>query len=147
MASGSVLFEENDSSKNTISDPQRWALSYCQSLKDMAPLLRSLQAWGFRPHRLQQPPSFYGYKESELSTSPLGLKALSIPFPNRLPPKQGKCSCRCLVTSFLENSGWRRRALSWEWPNLSSSAELIDQSQFSKSQLFCAIISTSSFHL
>ena len=147
MASGSVFFEENNSSRNTIWDPRRWAPSYCQSLEDIALLLRRLQAWGSCPHRLQQSLSFYGYKESKLPISPLGPRALSIPFPNRLPPRQGKCSCKCLVTSSSKKLGWGGWAPSWEWPNPSSSAEFIDQCQFSKSQLFCAIAPTSSPHL
>ena len=82
MASDSILFKENDSSGNTIWDPQRWASSYCRSLQNMAPLLRRLQAWGSCLHRPQQPPSFYEYEEFELPTSPLGPRALLIPFPN-----------------------------------------------------------------
>ena len=113
----------------------------------MALFLRKLQAWAFHPHRPQQLPLFYGYKKFELPTSLLGPRAFLIPFINRLLSGQGKCSCRCLVTSCSEKSKWGRWALSWEWPNPLSSAEITDQCRLSMFQPFYAITPASNSHL
>ena len=100
----------------------------------MAPLLRRLQIRGVYPHRLQQPLSLHGYKESELQTSPLGPGALPIPFLNWLPPRQSKCSCKCFVKVFSEKPRWGGWTLSWKWPNPSLFTEFTDQCQLSKAQ-------------
>ena len=86
------------------------------------------------PHRPQQPLLLHGYKESELQISPLGPRALPIPFSNRLPPGQSKCSCRCFVEVSAKKPGWGGWAPSWEWPNPSLFAEFTDQCQLSRAQ-------------
>ena len=134
MAPSSILFEKNDSCRDSIRDPRRRASSYRRSLQDMASLFGRLQARGARPHRPQQPSSLHGYEESELQTSLLGPGALPIPFSNWQPPGQSKCSCRWFVKISTEKLRWGGWASSCEWPNLSSFAEFTDQCQLSRAQ-------------
>ena len=49
---------------------------------------------------------FMDIKKSELQTSLLGPRALSILFSNQLSPGHGKCSCRCFVKVFPEKPRW-----------------------------------------